>query len=182
MRRRCFGLVNFALVGLFACARPWSPATPQEKAIAPGEVGSSLPEFSVKDLRGHDISSADLRGKVVLIDFWATWCQPCKKEMPGYQKLLDKYAARGFAVIGFKFDTMMDTEDPLSFARKIGVRYPLAVASDDLKRMFGGIEGLPTTMLFDRQGVLRQKVIGFEYTDVFDADLKSLLKSSNPDQ
>ena len=109
MPTRCFVLLNFALVGLLGWASPLSPAIPQEKTIAPGEIGSSVPEFSVKDLRGHAISSSDLRGKVVLIDFWATWCQPCKKEMPSYQKLLDKYAARGFAVIGFKFDTMMDT-------------------------------------------------------------------------
>src|SRR5438105_5654842 len=175
MRRRCFVLLNFALVGLFACARPLSPATPQEKAIAPGEVGSSLPEFSVKDLRGKDISAADLRGKVVLIDFWATWCQPCKREMPGYQKLLDKYAARGFTVVGFKFDTMRDTEDPVLFAQKLGVHYPLAVATDDLKQKFGGIDGLPTTLLYDREGILRQKVIGFEYTDVIESALKPLL-------
>ena len=104
----------------------------------------------MKDLQGHSLSSADLRGKVVLIDFWATWCPPCKKEMPGYQKLVDRYGTRGFAVIGFKFDTMRDMEDPVQFARKIGVRYPLAVATDDLKQKFGGIEGLPTTMLYDR--------------------------------
>ena len=111
----------------------------------------------------------------MLIDFWATWCQPCKKEMPGYQKLLDRYGPQGFAVIGFKFDTMADAEDPVEFARKLGIHYPLAVASDDLKDKFGGILGLPTTMLFDRQGILRKKVIGFEYIDAFEADLKPLL-------
>ena len=78
-------------------------------------------------------------------------------------------------MVGFKFDTMADTEDPLKFAKRIGVRYPLAVATDDLKQKFGGIEGLPTTMLFDRDGILRQKVIGFEYTEVIERDLKSLL-------
>ena len=98
--------------------------------------------------------------------------------MPGYQKLADRYGSRGFAVIGFKFDTMMDTEDPLQFAKKIGVRYPLAVATDDLKQKFGGIEGLPTTMLYDRQGILRKKVIGFEYTDVIEAALKPLLDAN----
>jgi hypothetical protein len=95
--------------------------------------------------------------------------------MPGYQKLLDRYGSRGFAVIGFKFDTMRDMEDPLQFANKIGVRYPLAVATEDVKQEFGGIDGLPTTMLYDRQGVLRTKVIGFEYTDNFESALKPLL-------
>lgn len=151
-----------------------SPAKEKPGAIKPGEIGSHLPEFSVKDLHGHEISSSQLRGKVVLIDFWATWCQPCKKEMPGYQALLNKYGPRGFAVVGFKFDTMMDSEEPAIFARKLGIRYPLAVASDEIKDKFGGIEGLPTTMLYDRDGILRQKIIGFEYTHVIESELKPL--------
>ena len=141
----------------------------------PGQIGSRLPEFAVKDLRGQEITSGGLHGKVVLIDFWATWCEPCKKEMPGYQRLLDRYGSRGLVVIGFKFDTMADTENPIAFARKIGVHYPLAVASDDLRNTFGGIEGLPTTMLYDRQGILRRKIIGFEYTKVVESEIKPLL-------
>ena len=70
---------------------------------------------------------------------------------------------------------LVDTEDPVLFAKKIGVRYPLAVAADDLKQKFGGIEGLPTKMLYDRQGILRQKVVGFEYTDAIESALKPLL-------
>ena len=134
-----------------------------------------MPDFAVEDLQGHKLSSADLRGKVVLIDFWATWCQACKKEMPGYQKLLDPYGSRGFAVVGFKLDMMMDTEDPVLFAKKIGVRYPLAAAAADLRQKFGGIEGIPTTMLYDRQGILRRKIIGFEYADVIESELTPLL-------
>ncbi len=152
-----------------------SPPSPKKAAVAMGEIGSQMPEFTLPDLQGRTITSADLRGKVVLIDFWATWCQPCKKEMPGYQKLADLYAARGFAVVGFKFDVMPDTEDPVQFAKKIGVRYPLAVAAEDLKQKFGGIEGLPTTLIYDRQGVLSQKIIGFEYTDAVQAMVKPLL-------
>lgn len=168
--------LSLALVGLAGCSGPsTNPPPPKEAPIAAGEVGSRLPDFCAEDLRGGRVSSADLQGKVTLIDFWATWCQPCKKEMPGYQKLLDHYGSRGFAVVGFKFDTMMDTEDPLKFAKTIGVHYPLAVATEDLKAEFGGIQGLPTTMLYDRQGILRKKVIGFEYTDRFEADLKPLL-------
>ena len=175
LRKRLLGFGLLA-VGLAGCKQhSASPPPPTESVIAAGEIGSRLPNFSLKDLQGREISLTDLRGKVVLIDFWATWCQPCKKEMPGYQKLVGTYGSRGFAVIGFKFDTMMDMEDPALFAKKIGVRYPLVVATDDLKQKFGGVEGLPTTLLYDRQGILRKKVIGFEYTNVIEAELKPLL-------
>src|SRR5271170_1305134 len=141
MLRKSLLFLSLALVGLVGCNQhPTSRPQPKQNVIAAGEIGSRLLAFSVKDLQGREISSADLRGKVVLIDFWATWCQPCKKEMPGYQKLLDRYGSRGMAVIGFKFDIMMDTEDPLTFAKKIGVHYPLVVASNFIKQKFGGIE------------------------------------------
>jgi thiol-disulfide isomerase/thioredoxin len=175
MRRPSLLLLSLAVAAFAGCAQHAAvPAKPDEPTITPGEIGSRLPEFSVKDLQGHEISSTELRGKVVLVDFWATWCQPCRKEMPGYQALLDKYESRGFTVIGFKFDTMVDTEDPISFAKKFGVRYPLAIASKEVKNKFGGIEGLPTTMLYDRQGLLRKKIIGFEYSDVIESELKPL--------
>src|SRR5207302_6829804 len=169
-------LLLLAVVGLIGCsAHSASPTQPPHQSVAAGEIGSRLPDFSVTDLEGHPVSSSELRGKVVLVDFWATWCQPCKKEMPDYQKLVDKYGSRGFAVVGLKFDTMRDVEDPIRFAKKLGVRYPLAIATDDVKQKFGGIEGLPTTLLYDRQGILRKKVLGFEYTDVIESELRPLL-------
>ena len=163
------------LAVLTACNGSVSSVQAKETAVAAGDVGSRLPEFSARTLQGRIISSADLRGKVVLVDFWATWCEPCKKEMPGYQKLLDRYGGSRFAVVGLKASMMADTEDPLGFAKKTGVRYPLAVATEDLMRKFGGLEGLPTTLLYDRQGILRKKVIGFECNSVFESELRRLL-------
>src|SRR6202521_1970393 len=129
MLRKRLLFLGLAAVGLAGCnPHSASPLQPKEKAMAAGEIGSRLPDFSVKNLQQREISSADFRGKVVLIDFWATWCEPCKKEMPGYQKLADRYGSRGFRVVGFKLDSMMDTEDPVLFAEKIGVHYPLVVA------------------------------------------------------
>jgi len=177
MLRLCWFSLSFAVVvGLAGCSgRSAGPAPAEKPVISVGEIGSRLPDFSVKDLQGNPLSSAGLRGKVVLVDFWATWCQPCKKEMPGYQKLLDRYGSRGFVVIGFKFDTMRDMEDPAEFAKKIGVRYPLAIATEGVRQSFGGIQGLPTTMLYDREGILRAKIVGFEYTDKIESALKPLL-------
>jgi thiol-disulfide isomerase/thioredoxin len=174
--RKYMSVLGFAVVGLAGCTQhPAASSQVAAAGVAPGEIGSALPMFDLIDLQGHEISSADLKGKVTLIDFWATWCQPCKKEMPGYQKLLDRYGPRGFVVIGFKFDTMADTEDPVKFARKIGVHYPLAAAPEELKQKFGGIEGLPTTMIYDREGILRKKVVGFEYPEAFESAIKPLL-------
>ena len=169
-------LLGFVAVGLAGCEQHSARPTVQEKrSIAAGEIGSRLPDFSVMNLQGHKLTAAELHGKVVLIDFWGTWCAPCKTEMPGYQMLMDRYGPQGFNVVGLKVDVMQDTEDPVQFAKRIGVRYPLAVAADDLRQKFGGLEGLPTTMLYDRSGILVKKVIGFEYTSAFEAELRPLL-------
>jgi thiol-disulfide isomerase/thioredoxin len=171
------GLLLIGAVAVWlACDQHSASLTVREQgSVLAGEIGSRLPDFSVTDLEGRRLSTTDLRGKVVLIDFWATWCVPCEREMPGYQTLLDRYGRRGLVVVGLKHDMMQDTEDPVQFAKRLGIRYPLAVATEDLRQKFGGIEGLPTTMLYDRAGILRKKVIGFEYTSVFEADVKPLL-------
>src|SRR6185437_2598501 len=106
-------IVVLGAMSLASSSRPVVQHNKKAAAVAAGEAGSKLPEFSVKDFHGRQISSADLRGKVVIVDFWATWCEPCKREMPGYQRLLNRYGPRGLAVVGFKATMMMDTEDPV---------------------------------------------------------------------
>jgi thiol-disulfide isomerase/thioredoxin len=172
MRKR---LLLALVAGLTGCSRNSAGPTQSHVVAAAGELGSLLPDFEVRDFRGNEISAEGLRGKVVLIDIWATWCGPCRKEMPGYQKLLDRYGARGFVVIGLKSNVMMDTEDPVKFAKEIGVHYPLVSASAETIAKFGKLEGLPTTLLYDRKRILRDKVIGFEYTENFENAIKPLL-------
>ncbi len=95
--------------------------------------------------------------------------------MPGYQALNDRYGSRGLFVLGFKADVMADTEDPIGFLKQLGVHYPIAVGSEDIRNKFGGLQGLPTTIIYDRYGVLRHKVIGFEYTTKIEELIKPLL-------
>jgi hypothetical protein len=95
--------------------------------------------------------------------------------MPGFQQLLDQYGKQGLTVIGFKSAMMSDTEDPVQFAKQLGVSYPLPASSPVIEEAFGGLQGLPTTFLYDRKGILRHKVIGFEYTAETEAAIKPLL-------
>src|SRR5579871_3057579 len=113
MVKKYLWLLGFVATGLtgFEQRAARNPIKEQHSVPA-GEIGSRLPDFVLKDLQGRSLSSVELRGKVVLIDFWATWCEPCKKEMPGYQMLLDRYGPHGLVVLGLKFNIMKDTEDP----------------------------------------------------------------------
>jgi len=131
-----------------------------------------MPEFSLKDTAGREVSSAQFHGKVVLLDFWATWCAPCKREMPGYEGLYRRYKDRGLEVVGIAADS--DVGLVSRFGRKLGITYPLLVNGMDVQRY--GVEGLPTTILVDSSGIIRQKVVGFEYTSAIEGDLKEILK------
>jgi peroxiredoxin len=152
-------------------AQPEKPAAARQPAPPPGEVGAPLPAFRLGDVAGREVSSEDFRGKVLLVNYWATWCKPCETEMPGLQQLQDTYEPRGFAVIGIAMDT--DKKAVATFARKHGIRYWLLMGTPDVQERFG-ILGIPTTILVDRQGVVRYKVVGFEYKEAVEAELKKL--------
>lgn len=170
-------LVLAACMWLNACAsRPAHPAVNKVKAAAQAQPSSAnaperMPEFDLTDVAGRQVSSAQFRGKVVLLDFWATWCAPCKKEMPGYERLYLQYKGRGLAVVGIAADS--DPRVVARFAKRLGITYPLLVNGMDVQRY--GVQGLPTTMLVDRTGLVRVNVVGFEYTSVIESDLRQIL-------
>jgi peroxiredoxin len=130
-----------------------------------------LPPFVFRDLSGRDVSSERFRRKVLLVDVWATWCQPCKQEMPWFQELQEEYGSQGLEVVGISIDAT--AQDAASFAEQYGIRYALLHHPAVMQEW--GLLGLPTTFIVDREGKIRSKVVGFEYKEAFEEAIKQLL-------
>ncbi|MSO21168.1 MAG: TlpA family protein disulfide reductase [Acidobacteria bacterium] len=141
-----------------------------EGSVMPTE-GQPLPAFEFTDVDGRPISSATLLGKVLVVDVWASWCEPCKTEMPAFEQLHQQYREKGLAIIGISID--ITAEDAARFAREIGVTYPIVHHPEIMTDW--GLLGLPTTLIVDRAGIVRGKIVGFEYKDAFEKSLRELL-------
>ena len=128
-------------------------------------VGSQAPGFIRRDLSGHEIQLATLRGKVVLLNFWATWCAPCQQEMPLFSGWQREYGSRGLAVIGISMDD--DADSARKLVEKLKIGYPVAMGDANLGRLYGGVLGLPLTFVIGRDGKVMAQFQG-------DSDVKSI--------
>jgi thiol-disulfide isomerase/thioredoxin len=136
-----------------------------------------LPQFSLKTLDGKTLAPDALKDKVVLVNFWATWCAPCLDEMPNFARLASKYADH-LQVVGLSLDYGSPesvSASLKSFAQHHGINYPLAIASPQVQSLFGGILGLPTSFLLDRQGRVVQKHVGFVDPEIYEAEIRALI-------
>ena len=134
--------------------------TPQVGAAAGWNAGgTSAPAVTVPMLDGRALSLENLRGQVVLVNFWATWCPPCRAEMPGFQKVYAAKHAAGFTVVGISMDDL-SPRDIAGFLRDHAITYPVAMATRQAVAAFGGVNSFPTSFLIDRQGRLRYTVRG----------------------
>jgi thiol-disulfide isomerase/thioredoxin len=135
-------------------------ARPSGLAIAPRLTTSSLaPDFSLQSLEGQTLRLSDLRGKAVLLNFWATWCGPCKIEMPWFVELQNQYAAQGLQIVGIAMDDA-SKEDISKFAKDMGVNYPILIGKEAVGNEYGGVPALPETFLIGRDGKIVDKILG----------------------
>ncbi|MCL5671166.1 MAG: redoxin domain-containing protein [Acidobacteria bacterium] len=164
------GLILVA--GLYFVNRYWIAAADGNVPKMTGEFPEA-PEFSLTSLSGDKIDLKDYRGKVVLLDFWATWCGPCRIEIPGFVELQRKYRDQGFAVIGVSMD---DSPQPVrEFYNQFHMNYPVVMGSDKIGELYGGIMGLPTSFLIGRDGRIYAKHVGTTDVAVFESEIKELL-------
>lgn len=124
----------------------------------PPLVGAPAPEITLKDLQGHDVRLSDFRGKVVLLNFWATWCKPCKEEMPAMQASYDNLRDKGFVVLAV--NELEDTDKVVEHIRSHGHTFPVVMDHNNQVANKYGVVGLPASFLIDRQGIVRERVSG----------------------
>ena len=132
------------------------------------------PNFTLPDESGKPIRLSNFKGKVVLLDFWATWCGPCKIEIPWFIEFQRKYKDQGFTVIGISMDEGgWQTVRP--FVEEFKMNYPVLIGNDDMATNFGGVEVLPTTFIIDKQGRIVATHMGLTSKDEFEKTIQSLL-------
>jgi len=132
------------------------------------KAGDPAPEIKVKDLADKDVTLADYKGKVVLVNFWATWCDPCRVEIPWLIEMQDKYGAKGFTVLGIAMDEegkpmvapFVAKERYDVNGQKLPMNYPIVIGSDAVAEKFGGLLGYPTSILISKDGKQIKRVTG----------------------
>lgn len=142
-------------------------------AVAPS---SPAPDFTLRTMGGPNLRLQEQRGQVVLVNFWATWCGPCRQEMPQLNKLYDKYRAAGFVLLGINVDD--NSQRASDVAHKLGLRFPVLLDSDKTVSRLYDLSTMPTTVLIDRDGQVRHVHSGYlaGYEDLYDKEIRGLLK------
>ena len=145
-------------------------------SLKPEKDRKSAPDFSLKDADGRTVRLSDYKGKVVLLDFWATWCGPCKIEIPWFMEFERKYKDRSFAVIGVAMDDEgWDVVKP--FISDLGVNYRIVQGTDMTAQLYGGVQALPTTFLIDRLGRVASVHVGLASKRDFEDGIEKLLEA-----
>jgi peroxiredoxin len=161
-----------AILGLVAC----SPTKPARPVVKNDDKRKQAPDFALKDANGKVVRLADYQGKVVLLDFWATWCGPCVIEIPWFQEFQRKYKDRGFEVLGVSMDD--DGWKAINpFVEKRKINYRIVLGDDKTGDQYGGLEALPTTFVIDRGGRIASVHVGLANKKDFEDAIKELLEA-----
>lgn len=138
-------------------------------------AAGSAPDFTLPDIDGKNVSLTDFSGKVIILDFWATWCSPCRSEIPHFVELYNTYKDKGLVIIGIDVDSREDSSVLKPFAAKYGITYPLLLGTEQVENLYGGIQSIPTTFIIDRNGDTTQKFVGAKGKSVFEEEILKLL-------
>ena len=176
--RITLALTTALLIGCILHFYPSGPQTVRATTVKPSHDRRNAPDFTLKDADGKIVHLADYKGKVVLLDFWATWCPPCKVEIPWFMDIQRKNKDRGFEVLGVAMDDN-GWEDVKPFLADMKVNYRVVVGDDETSKAYGGVEDLPTTFLIDRQGKIAAIHVGLAGRKEFEDGVEELLRETD---
>jgi cytochrome c biogenesis protein CcmG, thiol:disulfide interchange protein DsbE len=163
---------GFLLVGVVYYAAHRSASRLGSSAAA---IHQPAPDFTLPNLDGGTIQLSSYRGKVVLLDFWATWCTPCREETPHFVELQHEYGAQGLQILGVSMD---DNPEPVrEFYRQFQMNYPVAMGNAKTGELYGGVLGLPIAFVTDRDGRIVSKHIGATKPEAFEREVQALLQT-----
>lgn len=172
------GLVWFTLV-----LRPHRSRPQLHAMVKVGfRVGDRAPDFDLRSLDGRNLKLSDLRGKLVLLNFWATWCAPCRVEMPWLVELDEKYRAQEFQIVGISMDDSGAAQTVAAFVREEGVKYPIVLGTSATADAYGGVRFLPQTFFIDRDGKIVKATSGITRKQDLEDGAKALLACHPPTQ
>ncbi len=137
------------------------------------ELGENAPDLTLKDLNGNAVSLASFKGKVVILDFFASWCPPCKEEIPDFIELQKTYGMGSFSMVGV---ALVSLDEAKEFADKSGINYPVLIDDGKASTIYGPIRSIPTTFVIGKDSKIVKKYIGYRSREVFESDIKELLK------
>lgn len=139
-------------------------------------LADKAPDFALQDLNGKTVKLADLKGKAVILDFWATWCPPCRAEIPDLNTLYKEYKKKGATIVGVALDEGGKAAILEGMKKyKLTLDYPILIGTQDISKQYGGIDAIPTTFVLDKKGNIVNKYIGLQEKEVFVADLNKIL-------
>src|SRR5689334_11535531 len=144
---------------LIACLTAGCSSSVDAASVKPDKERKQAPEFTLKDADGKTVRLSDYKGKVVLLDFWATWCGPCKIEIPWLKEFQRKFRDRGFEIIGVSMDDE-GWQVVKPFVAELGINYRVVIGDDAIAQLYGGVEALPTTFVIDREGKIAAVHVG----------------------
>ena len=177
---RLFQRLPGAIAATLVLAACWftgcSSDTVKAASVKPDKDRKEAPEFALKDSDGKLVHLSDYRGKVVLLDFWATWCGPCKVEIPWFMDMQRKNKDRGFEVLGVSMDDE-GWEVVRPFLADLQVNYRVVIGNDTLAQLYGGVDALPTTFLIDRAGKIAAVHEGLASKKDFEDGIEELLQA-----
>lgn len=185
IRKMFFAIILLASFSIFGCSRNAGsddvkdnpPVTENAQYVPSSSTTSKAPDFTLLDTEGKKISLSNYAGKVVIVDFWATWCPPCRRGIPDLIDIQKQFKNK-VAVIGISVDT--DTKSKVvPFMKSMGINYPVVFANSEVVQSYGGIDAIPTSFIIDKKGNISNQHVGLTDKSVLIDEVKKLLGSKS---